>query len=270
MRKVHLASSTSRSIYGLVNHSFPGYPLSLVLVAECFDPILLLLCHHHFCDHKLFPLLSCGFGPKLGSSTSVAPVVCFIRRELCCRGSAAGLAICWWSYWPWPSSMLWQWWSHTAWGATSNAGRWWIDSTRPLVSLGNGICWSFPGLCRWWRSCVCQPNQSQSLPRLQTSCSASNGILSLFTVKKIRSFLAPFWIEKLRDLAGLILILAHVMSSSSLLRSQAVQALLLVAVVSLCFDCLRVIRMISKAALKRIGEIEHMWNCPSREDASWL
>lgn len=71
---------------------------------------------------------------------------------------------------------------------------------------------------------MCQLNQSQSLPGLQTSCSDSNGILSPFTVKEMRSFLTPFWIEKLQDLAGLILILAHVRSSSSLLRSQAVQA----------------------------------------------
>lgn len=48
----------------------------------------------HFCDHKLFPLLPCGIGPKLGSWTSVAPVVCFVQRGLCWRGSGVGLAIC--------------------------------------------------------------------------------------------------------------------------------------------------------------------------------
>lgn len=70
------------------------FPLSLVLLAECFDPILLLLCSDHFCDNKLFSLFPCGFGPKLGSSTSVVPVVCFVQRGLCWRGSGASLATC--------------------------------------------------------------------------------------------------------------------------------------------------------------------------------
>lgn len=68
-----------------MDHSFPGCPPSLLLLAECFDPILLLLCP----DHKLFPLLPCGFGPKLGSSTTVAPVV---SSKEGCAGEALGQA----------------------------------------------------------------------------------------------------------------------------------------------------------------------------------
>lgn len=42
--------------------------------------------------------------------------------------------------------------------------------------------------------------------------------------KKKLSLLAPFWIEKLQDLAGLIFVLVQLRSSSSLLRSLVLQA----------------------------------------------
>lgn len=63
-----------------------------------------------------------------------------------------------------------------------------------------------------------------SLPKLWTGCSTTSGILSPSTIKEIRSFLAPFRIERLRDFGGFILILAHPRSSANLFRSRAVQA----------------------------------------------
>lgn len=53
--------------------------------------------------------------------------------------------------------------------------------------------------------------------------STSRGAIPQFMVKQVVSLLGPFWIERLQDLVGLFFMQAHASSSSSLLRSLAVQ-----------------------------------------------
>lgn len=60
--------------YGSVGHHFPGSPPSLMLLADCWNLVGLLL-PGHFRDHKLIPLPFGGWWPKLRAWTHPSPVL---------------------------------------------------------------------------------------------------------------------------------------------------------------------------------------------------